>query len=343
MRLAAQAKMGYYPTPVSVVSLISELLVRNSTGKIRLLDPCAGEGYALKEIGESLNAETYGIELDTDRGKKAKEILSQCLVTDYETTRISNRAFSLLYLNPPYDWAIRKDDVSGSERYERTFLRNTFRYLVPNGILVYLIPQSRLDKNIAKILAYRFTDVCVYRFPAEEYKSFRQLTIFGRLKKRPETDEKLVQYLTDVGHCRVMIPFLDRAECKYTVPSSPSIRDFLFKTTQIDPRELETELRQHGLRAKINQMVSPQSLSERIKPIMPLRQGHLAQLLACGLMNGVVYDKDGRNPLLVKGITRKEVDTHTEHEAGKERIFETDRIVITINAINEHGEIITIA
>ena len=137
MRLAAQAKMGYYPTPPSVVPLIKDFLIRSGKGNIRLLDPCAGEGTALKQIGETLSAETYGIELDTERGRIAKENLTQCLITDYMATRISNQAFSLLYLNPPYDWAIKNDEVSTSERYERTFLRNTIRYLIPNGVLAW--------------------------------------------------------------------------------------------------------------------------------------------------------------------------------------------------------------
>jgi len=342
MRLAAQAKMGYYPTPASVVSLISDILARNAPGIIRILDPCAGEGHALKQIAESLNAETYGIELDKDRGRIARENLDYCLVTGYETTRISNQAFSLLYLNPPYDWAIRDDGVSASERYERTFLRNTIKYLIPNGILVYLIPQPRLDKVIAKILSYRFKDVQVFRFPDEEYQSFKQVVIFGVLKKRAESDDGLARYLINLGQGHAIIPSLDKSDCKYTVPPSPAVKNFLFRTIQIDPEELATELKHYGLRGKINQMVSPLSLSERIKPIMPLRHGHLAQLLACGMMNGVVFDKDGSNPLLVKGITKKVIDTRTEHEDGKERIIETDRIVITINAINENGELITI-
>lgn len=75
---------------------------------------------------------------------------------------------------------------------------------------------------------------------------------------------------------------------------------------------------------------------------MPLRHGHLAQLLACGMMNGVVFDRDDRNPLLVKGITKKIVETRVEHENGKEKIIERDKIVITINAINQRGELITI-
>ena len=118
--------------------------------------------------------------------------------------------------------------------------------------------------------------------------------------------------------------------------------NFLFSTIQIDPYELHMEIKKYGLREKINQMVSPMSLSENIKPIMPLRHGHLAQLLACGMMNGVVFDKDGRNPLVVKGITRKVVETRTEYEDGKKKIIQTDKIIITINVLNQRGELITI-
>ena len=343
MRLAAQAKMGYYPTPQSVISLIADILIRNGKSNIKLLDPCAGEGTALKQIGEILDAETYGIELDTERGRIAKENLTQCLITDYMATRISNHAFSMLYLNPPYDWAIKNDEVSASERFERTFLRNTVRYLIPNGVLVYLIPQARLDKTIARILAYRFKDVKVFRFPEDEYKAFKQIVLFGVLKKRAKHDEDLAHYLTETGQLKAILPFLDRADCKYNAPPSPAIKNFLFRTTRIDPGELEIEVRKYGLNGKISRLVKPLTLSERIKPIMPLRQGHLAQLLACGMMNGVVFDKNGRNPLVIKGITRKEVETRTEHEDGKEKIIETDKIVITINAISEYGEFITIS
>jgi len=342
MRLAAQAKMGYYPTPPMVVSLITGILVRNGPGKIRIFDPCAGEGHALKELKDSLQCESYGIEPDTHRGKIAKKNLTRCLITDYENSRISNRAFSLLYLNPPYDWNIRNDELETSQRHERTFLRDTICYLMPAGVLVYLISQSRLDKTIAKILAYRFGDVRVFRFPDEEYKSFKQVVIFGVLKKKPELDARLIEYLTQVGESKAIIHSIENANCDYAVPCSAAIKNFLFRTIHIDPAELEVEIKKYGLNAHINQMVSPMSLTEKIKPIMPLRHGHLAQLLACGMMNGVVFDKDGGNPLVVKGITRKEVETRIEKDDGKNRIIETDKIVITINAINQEGELITI-
>ena len=56
----------------------------------------------------------------------------------------------------------------------------------------------------------------------------------------------------------------------------------------------------------------------------------------------MVFDKDNKNPLIVKGITKKTVDYRIEKERDTEKHIETDRIVITISAINRQGEILTI-
>ena len=64
MRLAAQAKMGYYPTPEDVTPIIAKYLKRKREGLIRILDPCAGMGTALKQIGDGSSAETLW-----DRGR----------------------------------------------------------------------------------------------------------------------------------------------------------------------------------------------------------------------------------------------------------------------------------
>jgi type I restriction-modification system DNA methylase subunit len=44
MRLAGQEKMGYYPTPLSQVTLIASLLEVEPRKSVRLLDPCVGAG-----------------------------------------------------------------------------------------------------------------------------------------------------------------------------------------------------------------------------------------------------------------------------------------------------------
>ncbi|RJR10344.1 class I SAM-dependent methyltransferase [Candidatus Parcubacteria bacterium] len=343
MRLAAQAKMGYYPTPPSIIPIIKAFLKRSRQGLIRVLDPCAGEGTAVNEITEHLQAESYGIEIDHERGGKAKEVLTRCLVTDYQDTKISHGAFSLLYLNPPYDWATREEDIEKSERYEKTFLRNTTPYLCSGGILIYLIPQRRLDTHIAKMLSYRFEKLSVFLFPEAEYQAFKQLAIFGVLKNRPEKDDTVFEYLKDCGTFKAQVPFLPEDPIEtYQVPSTPSKASFVFSSKKIDRQDLALEIEQHGLFDQFRDMTRPRRFSEKIRPIMPLRHGHLAQILACGLMNGIVWDTHKSRPLLVKGITKKVVNHAVEVQGDVEKHIETDQIKILINAFNQRGELLTI-
>ena len=56
-------------------------------------------------------------------------------------------------------------------------------------------------------------------------------------------------------------------------------------------------------------MTVPLKMVEKIRPIMKLRYGHLAQIIACGFINGVVWDPKHQEPLLIKGATKKEVET----------------------------------
>lgn len=343
MRLAAQAKMGYYPTPESVTPIIANYLKRQRDGLIRTLDPCAGEGTALGLIGDYLQAETYGIEIDIERGNRAKEILTKCLITDYQNTRINHGSFSLLWLNPPYDWAVKDDEIESSERYERTFLRDCIKYLCPKGILVYLIPHRRLDRHIAQILSYRFDQLSVLRFPQEEYKAFKQLVILGVMKKKPDKDDRTAEYLKNCGQLKAVVPYLPNDPSHiYEIPVSPAKATFVFRSKEIDPEELAEEIQQHGLFLQVKEMTTPLTMTEKIQPIMPLRHGHLAQILACGLMNGVVWDKDKKNPLLVKGVTKKEVKHTVEIQGDIEKHIETDQIKIVINAFNRKGEMLTI-
>ena len=342
-RLESMAKMGYFPTPQQLIPALAGHLKSKDQGLIRIIDPCAGEGTALKPIGEHLQAETYGIEIDKKRGREAQKKLTKCLITDYKSTQITPKFANLLWLNPPYDWAARADKIEKSERYERAFLRESVKYLTTGGVLVYLIPLHRLDGTLARMLSHRFEKIRVYRFPEPLYRQFRQIVLFGTLKKSPSSDENICEHLKNAGAGKITIPYLSETlEYVYEVPPSPTLSKFLFRTLEINPHELEEEINLYGLNEEIRRMNATHSLSEKTTSIMPLRHGHLAQLIACGSIKGVVFDKDQKNPLIVKGITRKTVDYRIVREGDTEKQIETDRIVITINAINRQGEIFTI-
>ena len=73
MRLAAQSKGGYYPTPDRVVDLIAEL-IHTPTGyyyrereTLRILDPCCGGGDALQRLAERLDRPEAHIHRDLRR------------------------------------------------------------------------------------------------------------------------------------------------------------------------------------------------------------------------------------------------------------------------------------
>ena len=55
-----------------------------------------------------------------------------------------------------------------------------------------------------------------------------------------------------------------------------------------------------------------------------------------------VWDKDKKNPLLVKGVTKKEVKHSVEIQGDIEKHIETDQIKIVIHAFNRSGEMLTI-
>ena len=343
MRLAGQAKMGYYPTPPELLPVLIKCLKRGGSGLLRIFDPCAGEGHALEALGEHLDAITYGIELDRERGITAQRNLYECLIGDCQTAMVSRHFASLLLLNPPYDWSAAGDALDKSERYERTFLRDTIKSLRPGGVLIYLIPLRRLDRKVARMLSHRFEKIRLFRLPAELYRRFHQVVVFGVARAKLKPDEAIHRYLVDAGAGRRVVPSLpEEPDFFYPVPPSLKVKLLLFRTNKIDPAELEREIESQGLRDRLLELWSPPEAARKLEAIMPLRSGHLAQLIACGLVGGVVHDRDGLRPLLVKGSTKKEVDRRIEYENGKERHIETERFVITVNAYNRDGCLITI-
>ena len=136
MRLAAQAKGGFYPTPERVVDLLAELIhiptgygyhYRNRE-TLCILDPCCGAGEALAQLAERLDRpdalpiETYGVELHRERAQEAEERLDRALASDLFATSIANGAVGLLLLNRPYDYDLE------DKRTEHAFLTQTTRY-----------------------------------------------------------------------------------------------------------------------------------------------------------------------------------------------------------------------
>lgn len=333
MRPEGRIKMGYYPTPLSVAERIRTFLSFPSEN-VNLLDPCCGEGTALRNVVDGANATTYGIELDEYRAKQAKDTLDNVLHCGYEDVRISNNAYSCLLLNPPYDWQDSSTlDESRHERTEKAFLKGTVRYLLPEGVLVYIVPQSRVTEDVAKILSYRFEDFNAYRFRDGEYEKFRQIVLFGRKKSRNGMDDNSFGKLFAISRTGLPeIPYLDKP--MYELPESPEVR--LFRSTLIDEAELEKELMSSALWKKMNR--DGHNNKDGVgRPPLPLHTGHLGLLLASGCLDGKIGE--GEDKHIVRGKVEKIIHTEQEYQGDVLIEREVERYKVSIKVLTQDGEI----
>ena len=323
MRLAGQAKGGYYPTPPRVVDYISALIApAPAWGKgrdhiTRLLDPCCGPGDALSQLADSMNrhvtVETYGVELHEERTEAAAERLDHTLAADVFRCSIANRTFNLLWLNPPYDF----DQEAG--RVEHAFLTHCTRYLEPGGILVYIIPRAQIATS-ARFLATHYRRLGAWAFPEPEVEQFNQVVVIGVRKSHPGPDAGTAAEL--LGSTDDLTSLRHKLEPHCRLGSSPP-GPVMFTTRVIDYARAVAEARKRGLWAQdeITDAFWPPS-DRSTRPLMPLRKGHLAMLVAAGFLDNLELEADGSR-VLVKGRTTKEmalVEEGETHDVYREQL-----------------------
>ncbi len=332
-RLASTAKAGFFPTPERVTELVTRFVI-SSSPRGRLLDPCCGEGIAAQCVAQAWNLEAYGIEIDAERAVEASSRLHRVLHLDYAAVRTPHHSFQVLYLNPPYDYA--EDD---GKRTEYQFLRDTVKWLQPGGLLVYIVPQNRVDPRMAGFLATAYESIRAYRFTDPEYAQFRQAVIFGIAKKEPSRDD--ATSLALLQHCRNGLPVLPESpsaeEC-YTLPGFSDDERFYFRCTEINPQEALAEAISSGAwnSAEWQAWLSPRTDLITFRPLMPLKKGHLAMLIAAGLMQNLRLEStDGKEHLLVKGRTYKvqeEVQSDDEDEEVVRDRFVTEIVTLDLQS-----------
>ena len=346
MRLAGQAKGGFYPTPPRVIDLIAGLIYapvsygpRRGRETLRILDPCCGAGEAAAQLAEriaqpdTMPIEAYGVELHRDRAAEAGERLHRALASDLFQTSIANRAFGLLYLNPPYDW-----DSGGGKRVEHAFLMHATRYLADNGVLVFVVPRQRLEVS-AKYLSSHYQRLRCWAFPSPEREVFDQVVLIGHRRMEPHTDVHAEMRVREwAAGALDELPASPYRE--FSIPPLPA-GDVLFSTRTVDPIAAAAEARRSGLwaSAEIKDSLWPRG-DTRTRPLMPLRRGHMAMLVAAGFLDNLCLEADGRR-ILVKGRTIKEmvlVEETPETETWQERLRTT---VVALGL--DDGEITDIA
>ncbi|PKK88334.1 MAG: hypothetical protein CVV64_19300 [Candidatus Wallbacteria bacterium HGW-Wallbacteria-1] len=343
MRPPAIERMGYYPTDDPIVEIIRTYL-KPSIEKGRLFDPCAGEGKAASALGNALNCETWGVELSPERAEKAQNAMDKVYQAPWQACVLSDESVSWLYLNPPYEF----DRFDGQKRLEWDFLKTTTSKLMRGGLLTYIIPQKILGMiEVARLLAGHYEAITVYRFPDSLYEKFKQVVVLAYKRKvfHPPTDKEVLS-LQNLAITELE-PIETAIEPVYELLPAPSRgangKPIVFKRTDWEPDEVVEATIEAGVQKTSEwlDLIHPmRGLAQLSQPVMPLKKGHIAMLMASGMMGTVRLTDEAGKPMLIKGRVIKVVEK-TEQPDSKEAdtVVETykDRFVTTVAVLKQDG------
>lgn len=352
-------KNGYFPTDEVTLSRTLAALDIGAP-RMRVLDPCCGEGTALAEVKHHLaecgaQVEAYGVEYDRERAWHAKEMLDKAIHSDIADVFVTARSFGLLFLNPPYGDTVSDKAGTGSEakrdRLEKIFFRRAVGWLQFGGVMVLIVPHYVLDADFSTMIARNFKRVRIFMAPE---KRFKQCVIFGVKRRSGLPDAGVVKLLEVAGHGELP-PDLpeDWIDEPYIVPAKTDEEGFSFTAVRLDAEQLEDELKRFKSSTLWPQfpVMFGQGRKAHRRPLRNLSSWHLALALAAGQISGAVTSKNGRT-LLIKGDTFKEKDVaveiqeRTDGSMAETRIL-TDKFVPVIRGIDftpgpGYGEIVTI-
>jgi hypothetical protein len=377
VRLAAQAKLGWYPAAQEAIAeLVKHLRVRppdpdKTLADVPILDPCAGEGQAIRQIANALGVDPgyiYAIELDAGRAEVSRANLPGGNVlgpASFLGVQVSGQSFGLAYVNPPFD-----DELGGGRREEQAFAERATRLLVPRGILVLVCPLKALAGNrpFCTFLDAHYDELCVYKFP-DGHRPYNEIVVIGRKRREAIPADAIYQhgrlhklgltwdsgggYL--IGHLPALgqlqpeswrngHPSSEREPVLRTWDIPRTTRPTTFKKTAFTDSELVAAVASSPLNALLREVKIPPPLS----PPLPLDKGHLGLILASGMLNGIVEGPHGVH--VVRGSSHK-VEYHNKEASTSEENPETgavttkdvfsQRMVTIIRCVEQNGTIVT--
>lgn len=340
MRLAGRERLGFYPLPIPEAERIRGFLVFPDK-HCCALDPCVGDGAAFSEIISNKKVLQYGIELDAGRAEQARAEGIAVIHGNCFDVQCPAESFSLIYLNPPYDFEISEEK---SQRMEKLFLEHVYRWLKSGGILVLVVPAKRVA-DCAVVLSMHFRDIRVYRLTEPESVRYAQVVLLGVRRTRQERDRlrdnEIIQAQLWLGSLERKLeelpPLSAEPDCIYAAPPGGPVR-LVHRGLPLD--EIEDLLPRSSAYRQASSVVFGQQADVTGRPLTPLHGGHVGLLCTAGMLNGTFGEGDTRHIAHWQSI--KLVDKSEEEEDGKTVIREKERFSNELTLVFCTGEISTV-
>jgi predicted RNA methylase len=351
MRIAGQAKAGFYPIHSEVMAVIAKHLYtrlpspEKPKDTLQIIDPCAGEGLAIKQLACALaipNDHVYAVELDGKRVERIKENIPGARVLGPVSfiggIQCTGQSFGLAYVNPPFD-----NEYGGGRREEQAFCERAAGLLVPHGVMVLVCPMHAFigNREFVTYFDMHFEDSAIYKFldgdgaDGKRIRSYKEIVVFGRKRRTPIPRDAVYEhgvfykmqvqfndYIT-IGSVPALgqtqpsswsrgTPSNSREQSIRTFEVPPAWRPNTFKKISFTDEELEAEVKNSPLNRHLKEVI----LSPPSEPPLPLDKGHLGLILASGMLNGPVLGPHGVH--IVRGSSHKKEYLNMEASGSTE-------------------------
>jgi SAM-dependent methyltransferase len=330
--------MGYVPLPEAKARRIRRHLVY-PLSPFAALDPCAGEGRALRLITEGTNGFRYGIELDAHRAAQTRARIGQVIYGDCFDVECHAESFSLLYLNPPYDSSVTED--SPSERLEALFLQHTYRWLKPGGVLILVIPVGQLAV-CGNRLSVQFKDTEVYRLSEPESARYKQIVLLGVRRTRRERERlseseisrARIEYGRKSRDCESLPVLTDQPLRIYPVPQGGPV-ETIHRGLPLDA--IEDLLPKSTAYRQARRILFAPQVREVGRPLTPLHPGHVGLLATGGRLDGIFGQDDLRHVACWQGL-KTILRLEEQDDEGVTTIREKEQFSHCLNLLFVNGQ-----
>ena len=310
-------RMGFYPTDIQNVGHIMKGIAFPEGVTTNLLDPCCGEGKALKKLAVGNNCFTYGAEIDEGRAEAARGELHRVAFGSFFHSRISHEAFHAILLNPPYLSVLTEG--GGRTREEKRFLIESLPHLIMGGLMIYIVPHYRLTLDICRVLCDNLKDISVHRFTGDEFAKWGQVVVMGVRIKRIDGSAQ-AEALAELAYRKDALPCITEiAEKRYALPQAPKKVE-IFKGAVFNVAELARQLKDSR---SLDGLLESKALSQDVRrPPLPFTFSQLGLIGGSGLINGLI---ECDCPHIIKGrIVKEAISESTENRNRNGKLISTE-------------------
>lgn len=289
-----------------------------------VLDPMCGKAEWLmthNQFDGLHNIYSIGVELVKERAEICKEKKVSLLYNDaFENIEFPEKSVSLLYFNPPYD-SIKLEDGT-TERLTKYYLKDILdKNILVDGSYVDLVIREDDFIDCLDLLYENFNidTELVFKAPQDEYNKFKQIVAIVSKRSNPFkiTEKTLDYWVRDALKHKIAIneyvktaPVIDLTkisidkllDIRHSIPIidiNSKLTLFKQKQLSIDKYSNPEDMTWHWFK---EQTTHKENKIENLRVALPLKTGEMSNLLASGMINGLIAKNTNRNHIVVGGV-----------------------------------------